>query len=109
MHGLDHPDALEEEFEVSRARAKPNSSIMNPACMKKTMKAVINTHVVFSGLMTSSAPPRAHADEASTRPLGTEVPRQCPRGHEDEPEPDHLPGEVRTDEPFRIAVVHVHS
>ena len=40
---------------VSLDRAKPASSAMNPACMKKTRKAVTSTHTVLSGLMMSFA------------------------------------------------------
>ena len=40
---------------VSLERAKPASRAMNPACMKKTRKAVTSTHTVFSGLMMSFA------------------------------------------------------
>ena len=39
---------------TSRVRAKPASSIMNPACMKKTRKAATSTQTVFSELTTSS-------------------------------------------------------
>ena len=41
-------------FTVSRDRANPASSIMKPACMKNTRKAVTSTHTVFSGLTMSS-------------------------------------------------------
>src|SRR5215831_3564752 len=37
-------------FTVSRVRAKPASRNMNPACMKKTRKAVTQTHIVLMGL-----------------------------------------------------------
>ena len=42
-------------LEVSRVRAKPASSIMKPACMKKTRNAVTNTQMVFTGLTMSDA------------------------------------------------------
>ena len=42
-------------LEVSRVLANPPSSIMNPACMKKTRNAVTQTHIVLMGLTTSSA------------------------------------------------------
>jgi hypothetical protein len=32
-------------------RANPASSILNPACMKNTRKAAINTHAVLTPLM----------------------------------------------------------
>jgi hypothetical protein len=35
---------------VSRVREKPASSIMKPACMKKTRKAAMTVHIVFIGL-----------------------------------------------------------
>ncbi len=35
---------------VSRVRAKPASSIMNPACMKNTRNAATSVHIVFIGL-----------------------------------------------------------
>ena len=37
QHGVD--DALEQDVETSRVRAKPASSIMKPACMKNTRNA----------------------------------------------------------------------
>ena len=42
-------------FTVSRERAKPASRAMNPACMKKTRKAVTRTQMVFTGFTSSLA------------------------------------------------------
>ena len=39
---------------VSRVRANPASSIMKPACMKNTRKAVTSTQMVLMGLTMSS-------------------------------------------------------
>ena len=42
-------------FTVSRDLAKPASSAMKPACMKKTRNAVTSTHTVLIGLTKSFA------------------------------------------------------
>ena len=42
-------------FTVSRDRAKPASSAMNPACMKKTRNAVTSTQTVLTGFTRSFA------------------------------------------------------
>src|SRR6478735_106911 len=42
-------------LETSRVRPNPASSIMKPACMKKTRNAATSTHTVLRGLMMSSA------------------------------------------------------
>jgi hypothetical protein len=59
-------------FTVSLDLANPTSSAMKPACMKKTRKAVTSTHMVFVGLMRSSA---AGASWRGAAPAG--VPRKC--------------------------------
>ena len=61
-------------LEVSRVLANPPSSIMNPACMKKTRKAVTQTHAVLSGLTMSS--PFSGGGVAST-----EAPACVPMNH----------------------------
>ena len=40
-------------LETSRVRANPPSSIMEPACMKNTRKAVTSTHAVLRPFTTS--------------------------------------------------------
>ena len=48
-------DASVRTFTVSRERANPASSAMNPACMKKTRNAVTRTQTVLTGFTRSFA------------------------------------------------------
>ena len=85
---------------TSRVRAKPASSIMKPACMKNTRKAATSTHTVLSGLTMSSAfSVGASCPSIGAPALVEKYHVKSPHAEQHDAEPEHLPAEVRPEEP----------